>query len=463
VYDGLSSHPAAPSIQVGTTVAAVTIIQRFSRSVTLLWAFVVASAAILALGAVVLGIVLTHSLRGQAIGDAKVGLTEYANGVLGRYLVHDEHLVVGDEVPAIAERDLLARHDVLTVKVWNADGVLAWTNRAQNRIGRRFPLSDELREAIDENRATAELGHLDEAESAVESRLGVAKVLEVYAPVLDSKGTVIGVYEIYADASPVEASIGKRKTVIWLTTAAVFAALWLLLVLLVRGASRTLRAQTQTLHERSRALAEANRRLEENALEAVESLNATVEAKDPYTAGHSQRVQRIALAIGEELGFDAQTLEALRFGALFHDIGKIAVPDLVLTKPERLTEDEFTLIKRHPPEGARIIGKFGHLRPAVPIVRHHHERWDGTGYPDGLSADAIPLAAAVAALADAWDAMTIERPYQRALSLVEALREVREGSGTQFAPVVVDAFFRALARRPAELGIAEDDAAALAG
>ena len=117
-------------------------------------------------------------------------------------------------------------------------------------------------------------------------------------------------------------------------------------------------------------------------------------------------------------------------------------------------------MKRHSAEGARIVSKFGRLRDCVPIIRHHHERWDGRGYPDGLMGEDIPIAAAIAGLADAWDAMTIERPYQRALSVEEALAEVRANRGTQFVPVVVDAFFAALRKRPADFGIPEALAAA---
>jgi putative nucleotidyltransferase with HDIG domain len=265
---------------------------------------------------------------------------------------------------------------------------------------------------------------------------------------------------VYADSSPLDAAIIDRKHEIWIGTAAVFFLLWGLLVILARSASSTLRRQTTALRERSVALSESYQRLEESSLEAIESLNATVEAKDPYTAGHSNRVQRIALSVGQELGMTVKELDALRFGSLFHDIGKIAIPDVLLTKPDRLTADEYELMKRHSAEGARIVSKFGRLRESVPIIRHHHERWDGRGYPDGLAEDEIPLAAAVAGLADAWDAMTIERPYQRALSAEEALEEVRACRGTQFVPAVVDAFFAAVRKRPADFGIPEAQALA---
>src|SRR5207253_8456726 len=179
------------------------------------------------------------------------------------------------------------------------------------------------------------------------------------------------------------------------------------------------------------------------------------EARDPYTAGHSQRVQSIALGIGEALGLPRARLDALRLAGLFHDIGKLRVPDAVLTKPGPLTSEEFDLIKRHPEDGADIVSHLGAMRDVLPFIRHHHERWDGLGYPAGLAGDEIPLEAAIVGLADAWDAMTTDRPYHRALSTQEALAEIGAGHGNQFSPVVVEAFFAVAARQPAEFGLDE--------
>jgi len=189
--------------------------------------------------------------------------------------------------------------------------------------------------------------------------------------------------------------------------------------------------------------------LEQDALEAVETLNATVDARDPYTAGHSHRVQEIAVAVARELGIAGKDLDAIAHAGLFHDIGKLGVPDAILTKPAKLTEQEYALMKHHPADGANIVAKFGRLRAAVPLIRHHHERWDGKGYPDSLAGKQIPLGAAIVGLADAWDAMTTDRPYHRALHREEAEAELRVHRGTQFAPAVVDAFFRVLERSKA--------------
>ena len=435
--------------------ASPNITEKIPRSLTLLRAFVLASALLLAAAAFALGYVITHAVRQQAIEDAQVSLTEYTNGVLHQELVHGGQISVGHQAKGLVSQSLQARPDILSVKVWRPDGVLAWTNLAPERIGKRFPLSHALGKVFESRKATANIEDLNAAENAAEFHSGIHRAFEVYAPVFDG-GYVVGAYEIYADSSRVEASIAQKKHVIWLTTFAVFALLWGLLVLLVRGASTMLRRQTDQLRKRSKDLMAAYAKLEESSLQAIESLNATVEAKDPYTAGHSVRVQRIAVAIGEELELPKERLDPLRLGALLHDIGKLAVPDAVLTKPAKLTDEEFELIKRHSEDGARIVGKFGPLRETVPIIRHHHERWDGRGYPDRIAADEIPLEAAVVGLADAWDAMTTDRPYHRALTLEEAFAEVRNGRGTQFAPAVVDAFLSAHRRRPLEFRLPDE-------
>jgi putative nucleotidyltransferase with HDIG domain len=426
------------------------------RSVTLLRVFLLASAVIIAIGGVVLSSILTRALSDQAVADNRGSVAQYVDGVLRGALVRDDRLQVGRNVSSLLAGELRRNRSLVTVKVWGRDGTLAWTNRAQNRIGQRFELEGDLEEAI-VGRETA--GHIDELsgdEDEVEKGLGFDHLLEVYTPIFSSNGrNVLGAYEIYADPKGLEHTLASRRHLIWATVTAVLLALWAALALLVRGASTTLRRQTGQLRDRSRALMEAYEKLERSSLEAIESLNATVEAKDPDTAGHSLRVQRVALALGEELGLTAPQLDALRFGSLFHDIGKIAVPDGILVKPAKLDYWEYAQMKTHSAEGARIVGKFGRLREAVPIIRHHHERWDGGGYPDGFAGEQIPLEAAIVGLADSWDAMTTDRPYHRALSIEEAMGEIRAGRGTQFAPVVVDAFFAAAARRPADFGLDE--------
>jgi HD-GYP domain-containing protein (c-di-GMP phosphodiesterase class II) len=429
---------------------------QIARSITLMRLFVVASAVVLAAGALVLGSTVTSTLRHQALEDAKLSVTQYADSVVGHYVVGEGRIEVPREAQDILRREVAARRDLLSVKVWRADGQLAWTNVAPERIGRTFPLEGELEGVIATGETEAGLTHLDEAgENAAEARLGHRELFEVYAPIRDSHNRLLGAYEIYSDPAKLHAAVADGRKTVWLAIGGVFLFLYLTLVLLVRGASRLLRRQSARLRAHSQQLAESYRQLEESALEAIETLNATVEARDAYTGGHSQRVRRFSLAVGAELGFDEEQLATLGHAAVLHDVGKVAVPDAILTKPGRLTEEEFDAIKRHPGEGARIVGRLRRLQNLVPAVRHHHERWDGGGYPDGLAAEGIPVDAAVIGLADAWDAMTTDRPYRDALDPVDAFREVVEGRGSQFAPAVVDSFARALGANPAVFGLTE--------
>jgi putative nucleotidyltransferase with HDIG domain len=429
------------------------------RSLTLLRVFLLASALICAGAGVALGLMLSRSLTAEALDAEQTALARYAEGVVRPLIRGDHvHVITGRDKRHLAE-SVQTQKDILSVKVWSDRGLLAWTNVDTKRIGRKFPLDDELGEAIHENQAIAALvGTGGEGEDAFElnelaQRHHLHQMFEVYAPIENtSKSGAIGAYEIYANPQALNRLIGSRRTMLWLAVAGVFLALWAMLALLVRGASRMLSRQNEKLRARTMRLVESNRLLEESAIEAVESLNATVDAKDPYTAGHSQRVQRIAVALGEELGLEQDRLDVLRFAGLFHDIGKIGVPDAILTKPARLTELEYEIVKRHPEDGARIVGRLHRLHATVPAVLHHHERWDGNGYPDGLSAERIPLEAAIVGLADAVDAMTTDRPYSAARTLDDATEEIIRCRGTQFAPAVVDAFVALVGRMPELFG-----------
>ena len=206
--------------------------------------------------------------------------------------------------------------------------------------------------------------------------------------------------------------------------------------------ARKLRAAAETIQQQNVSLEKANRLLRERSTAAMESLSATVDARDAYTAGHSRRVKRLARAIGRELGLSAQELDLLGHAALFHDIGKIAIPDRVLLKPAKLTPDEWELMQSHAEEGARIIDRLGFLADAVPAIRHHHERFDGTGYPQRLRQEEIPLGARIIHVADALDSMLTTRIYRAGLSAEQAMSELRNGSGSQFCPRCVEALER---------------------
>jgi putative nucleotidyltransferase with HDIG domain len=169
-------------------------------------------------------------------------------------------------------------------------------------------------------------------------------------------------------------------------------------------------------------------------------LRGAIEARDPYTQGHSARVTAMAEALARRLGWQEERLALLRVGGPLHDIGKLGVSDHVLRKRGRLDRRELAEIREHPTLGAKILLRLTAFRGAIPYVLYHHERWDGTGYPTGRSGEQIPVEARVLAIADAFDAMTSDRPYRRALSADEALAEVERCAGTQFDPELVEVF-----------------------
>jgi ribonuclease P protein subunit RPR2 len=172
----------------------------------------------------------------------------------------------------------------------------------------------------------------------------------------------------------------------------------------------------------------------------VRALSNAVEARDAYTGKHAERVTAYALEIARALGIELTDNAEIEFGFLLHDIGKVAIPDAILFKPGALTDKEQALMRQHPLIGAHIVRGIDFLGAAADVVRYHHERWDGQGYPDGLSEEQIPLAARVFAVADVLDALTTKRPYRRASSF-DVAREVITGqAGTQFDPRVVKAF-----------------------
>jgi diguanylate cyclase (GGDEF)-like protein/putative nucleotidyltransferase with HDIG domain len=208
--------------------------------------------------------------------------------------------------------------------------------------------------------------------------------------------------------------------------------------------AQQLRAAAETIHSQNVSLERANRLLIERSTAAMESLSATVDARDAYTAGHSRRVQQLSLAIGRELGLSKAELDLLGHAALFHDIGKLAVPDAILLKCAVLTDEEWSQMQRHSEEGARIIDRLGFLNDAVPAIRHHHERFDGTGYPDRLRGEEIPLGARIIHVADALDSMLTTRIYRAARPALEAMEELRRAAGTQFCPRCVGALERVL-------------------
>ena len=199
---------------------------------------------------------------------------------------------------------------------------------------------------------------------------------------------------------------------------------------------------TELIHGQREKLGHYARELEEAYISTVRVLGAAIEARDEYTLGHSTRVAEYAVELARALGLDPDKIEDIEVACLFHDVGKIKIPDAILHKKGRLDPDELKEMRRHSEYGAEILSKARSLYKYIPAVRHHHEWYDGTGYPDGLSREAIPEEAAIISLADAYDAMTSNRPYRDALARERALGIIREFAGRQFHPEFARAFLR---------------------
>jgi putative nucleotidyltransferase with HDIG domain len=202
------------------------------------------------------------------------------------------------------------------------------------------------------------------------------------------------------------------------------------------------------VRERTKQLAEKHQELRTAYVQTIRALAEAVDAKDAYTRGHSERVGVYASKIAREMGFQKDFIERVYIAGLLHDVGKIGVRDSVITKPDRLTPEEYEEIKQHPAIGAKILEPVDFLSDVTPCVRHHHEWYDGSdrGYPDRLRGDSIPLPSRIILVADTVEAMTSDRPYRKALPLDVVYTELTKYSGSQFDPVCVDAFLRLLGR-----------------
>lgn len=215
------------------------------------------------------------------------------------------------------------------------------------------------------------------------------------------------------------------------------------LLLLIESGVKSI-SQMNMIKDINDELKDTYDQLEKAYMESIQTLRYTVEAKDAYTRGHSDRVSEYSVLIGKKLGLQDGDIRLLQIGGLFHDIGKIGVPDSILLKEAKLTDDEYSQIKNHPSIGAHILSNATIFADIIPIVKHHHEKYDGTGYPGRLKGEDIPYLARIAAIADTFDAMTSVRPYRKALPLDIVKEEFRKYSGTQFDPEIAKVFLEIL-------------------
>lgn len=329
---------------------------------------------------------------------------------------------------------------IVRIKIWNRDGVIIYSSE-DTEIGLRGVSDAMLDEAL-AGMTTSELTDLSEPEHGAERKWG--SLLEVFVPLrtVDSD-RVVGAYEVYHTTTELDQSVGEIKRTIALGVFGGFGVLYFALLGTVLGAARR-------LVERARE----NRRLTEEVThaydDAIEGWGRALDLKDHETEGHSQRVATIAVEMARQWGMSPSEIVAVRRGALLHDIGKMGVPDEILNKPGSLTEDEWAIMRAHTDYARVMLQGLGHLGKSVDIPIHHHERWDGTGYPDGLAGEGIPSSARIFAVCDVWDALSSDRPYRGAWPTEQVIQHIRDEAGSHFDPAAVRTFLEVMRARAAE-------------
>lgn len=321
---------------------------------------------------------------------------------------------------AFALRGLIGKAGILRVTVWSKNGEVLYSDAA-GLAGRAFPPPPSLRAALD-GRTESRLVSFPEGGRS-------ERAVEVFVPVvLQGAARPVAVYDIVSDLKDLEPTLRGLKRSVWAGVISGVFVLYAALFTIVRGASRQLQQQHATLRAAFAG--------------AVQSLAAAVNARDAATADHSDQVADLAAALAQAVGMSQAEAADVRTAAFLHDVGKIGLPDYILDKHGPLTREERAAMQRHALTGYEILLPVPISAAIKAAVRHHHEWWNGHGYPDGLSGADIPAAARVIAVADAYGALTTDRPYRPALDPETAMAEIERRTGTQFDPAIVAAFQR---------------------
>ena len=390
---------------------------------TLLQRFTAVSIATTVAASIVFGTVAVHLVERYALNEYAHSAAVYVTEFLAPRLVAKDFL---SRPPArriqfaFAMRGLVGKAGILRVSVWNTRGQVLYSDDA-NLTGHTFELSPLLQAAL-----------AGETESRILPRArphASGRAMEVFVPVvLPGGGGPVAVYDIVSDLKDLDATLGRLRRSVWASVLAGVLVLYGVMFTIVHKASRDLQAHQSVL--------------ESAFAGAVDSLARAVNARDVGTGDHSDHVAQLAVDIARADGLSVDEVRDVRVAAALHDVGKIGVHDDILDKHGPLTAKERAAMQRHPLTGYEILAPVPIPEAIKLAVRHHHERWDGSGYPDGLAGKAIPIAARVIAVADTYGALTTDRPYRRARDPREAMAEIARCAGTQFDPKIVEAFQR---------------------
>ena len=390
--------------------------------------------------AAALGYVMQAQLTRDAIADtAALAAAQVVAGASPH--LRPEDLIGPVSERRITELDRLVMSDiadygsVVRVKIWNRQGVVVYSNERE-LVGKNLGIDEDLRAALS-GRVVSEMSNLSKPEN-VDTQERFGRLLEAYVPLrLAGSNEIVGAYEIYCRVDQLESRIGRIRRTVAIGVFGSFAALYGALFGLVYGASRRLTHQ-----------ANENEKLANEVVlaydQTIEGWSNALDLRDEETEGHSRRVTDRTVTIAAAMGFTSDELVDVRRGALLHDIGKMGVPDAILHKPGPLDEDEWELMREHPGYAKRMLERIGYLGRALDIPYCHHERWDGSGYPQGLSGEEIPLSARIFAVVDVWDALSTDRPYRSAWSANQVREKLLAESGKHFDPQAVEEFLREL-------------------
>ncbi len=317
------------------------------------------------------------------------------------------------------------------LKFWNSGGVVIWS-QDRELVGKSFPDNEHMNAALEGAVAACISG--TSYINGKYNNLGAepeGKVLELYVPItFDDACEITGVVEVYEDMGPLYAAIASQHRIVWLSLGGGFSLLFLVLYGIMSKASGKIRAQSAELKDM--------------VVNLTSAMAQALDAKSHWTKGHSERVGMYSEKVALKMGLPKAEIRNLRIAGLLHDIGKIGTYDSLLEKPGRLTPEEFAIVKKHAEQGVKILSGIKQLEDIIPLIAHHHERYDGQGYPAGIGGEKIPIGARILHVADSFEAITDNRPYRRARSYREAIREIKRHTGRQFDPEVVAAFLEVL-------------------
>lgn len=318
------------------------------------------------------------------------------------------------------------------VRIWNNQNKLLYSSNSKDTYIDDY----NLKKALQNN-----LSYIITKDNLDSFNINSSDVIKFYIPIVYYNKT-LATYEVTKSYSDIKYHAKELTFIISLSIFIGLVLLYILLIKIIYNSSKTLISQNENLIKNKLEIELAYSKLNDSYKNTVIALSNSIDARDPYTAGHSEHVANISLEIGRQLGLDASKLSTLEIAALLHDIGKIGISDEILHKTGKLNEYEYSKIKEHPTIGVNILKNIEFLKDAAPFILYHHERFNGGGYPLGIKGYAIPLEARILAVADSYDAMVSDRPYRKGLTHDIAINELIKFKGIQFDGFVVDAFLK---------------------